>query len=208
MKRIVSLILMLTLLAGVTAMGQTRPRQKSAAKTKQRTERVSKKQVPKAKSNKVKGAESQKVDAPRVSNEAPIVNKTDNESGAAMAPVVGDMNGERLQPRLDGEVIYSQAEQMPEFPGGLEGLSQFLSENIVYPPVAYDNNVEGRVIVQFVVEKDGSVGEIKILRSVEVNLDYEAIRLCKILPKFKPGMMDGKPVRVWYTLPVTFKLED
>lgn len=208
MKRIVSLILMLTLLAGVTAMGQTRPKQKRAAKTKQRTERVSKKQVPKAKSNKVKGAESQKVDAPRVSNDASIVNKTDNESGAAMAPVVGDMNGERLQPRLDGEVIYSQAEQMPEFPGGLEGLSQFLSENIVYPPVAYDNNVEGRVIVQFVVEKDGSVGEIKILRSVEVNLDYEAIRLCKILPKFKPGMMDGKPVRVWYTLPVTFKLED
>ncbi len=208
MKRIVSLILMLTLLAGMTAMGQTRPKQKRAAKTKQRTERVSKKQVPKAKSNKVKSTESQKVDAPRVSNDAPIVNKTNNESGAAMAPVVGDMNGERLQPRLDGEVIYSQAEQMPEFPGGLEGLSQFLSENIVYPPVAYDNNVEGRVIVQFVVEKDGSVGEIKILRSVEVNLDYEAIRLCKILPKFKPGMMDGKPVRVWYTLPVTFKLED
>ena len=207
MKRIVALFLMVTLLAGATVMGQTRTRHKSAAKAKQRTESVSKKQVSKVKSEKVKGVESQKVDAHRVSQDAPLVNQT-LDSDAALAPVVGDMNGERPQPRLDGDVVFKQVDQMPEFPGGLEGLSQFLSENIVYPPVAYDNNVEGRVLVQFVVEKDGSVGEIKILRSVEVNLDYEAIRLCKILPKFKPGMVDGKPVRVWYTLPITFKLNE
>ena len=84
---------------------------------------------------------------------------------------------------------------------------KYLSSHIQYPAMAQENNVQGRVVVQFVVEKDGHVGEVKVVRSVDKDLDKEAIRVCKTLPKFTPGRQNGQPVRVWYTLPVNFKLQ-
>jgi protein TonB len=105
------------------------------------------------------------------------------------------------------EEIFRSVEQMPQFPGGDAALMKYLSSHINYPPMAAENNVQGKVILQFVVEKDGRVGEVKVARSVDKDLDKEAIRVVKSLPKFTPGRQNGQPVRVWYTLPVTFKLQ-
>jgi serpin B len=102
--------------------------------------------------------------------------------------------------------IYSSAEQMPQFPGGEAALMKYIQSHIQYPPTAAKNHVQGRVIVQFVVWKDGSVSEVNVVRSVDNDLDREAVRVCKTLPKFTPGRQNGKAVDVWYTVPVTFKL--
>lgn len=106
------------------------------------------------------------------------------------------------------EEVFTHVEQMPKFPGGDAELYKFISSNLNYPAMAIENNVEGKVIVQFVVTKDGSIGNVKVVRSVDRDLDNEAIRVCKKLPKFIPGKQNGQPVNVWYTLPVTFKLQN
>ena len=108
--------------------------------------------------------------------------------------------------KSEPEKIYTAVEQMPQFPGGQAALNRFLSSNMNYPQIARENGIEGRVIVQFVVTKNGTVGEVKVLRSVDRDLDKEAIRLCKSLPKFIPGKKDGQDVNVWYTIPIIFKL--
>ena len=105
------------------------------------------------------------------------------------------------------EPIFISVEQMPQFPGGEAALMKYLASHINYPPMAAENNIQGRVIVQFVVDKTGKVGEVKLARSVDKDLDNEALRVCKSLPKFTPGRQNGQPVSVWYTLPVTFKLQ-
>ena len=105
------------------------------------------------------------------------------------------------------EEIFKSVEQMPQFPGGEAALMRFLSSHINYPPMAAENNVQGKVIVQFVVDKTGIVGEVKVVRSVDKDLDHEAIRVCQALPKFTPGRQNGRPVSVWYTLPIQFKLQ-
>lgn len=96
---------------------------------------------------------------------------------------------------------------MPEYPGGMQELMTFLQENIKYPQSAQERKVEGRVIVQFVVEKDGTPAEFKVVRSIDPALDEEALRVLKAMPKWKPGMQKGQPVRVKYTIPVSFKLK-
>ena len=105
------------------------------------------------------------------------------------------------------EEVFKSVEQMPQFPGGEAALMKFLSSHINYPPMAAENNVQGKVIVQFVVDKTGKVGEVKVVRNVDKDLDNEAIRVCKALPKFTPGRQNGRPVSVWYTLPIQFKLQ-
>ncbi|MDE6118730.1 MAG: energy transducer TonB, partial [Muribaculaceae bacterium] len=87
-------------------------------------------------------------------------------------------------------------------------LYEYLSKNIRYPEQAAQNDIQGRVTVQFVVEKDGSIGEVKVVRSKDPDLDKEAVRVVKSLPKFVPGKMNGQSVRVWFTLPITFKLNN
>lgn len=104
-------------------------------------------------------------------------------------------------------VIFQVVENMPEFPGGTGALMQFLGKNIKYPVVAQENGVQGRVIVQFVVNKDGSIVDPAVVRSVDPYLDKEALRVIRSMPKWKPGMQRGKSVRVKYTVPVTFKLQ-
>lgn len=105
------------------------------------------------------------------------------------------------------EEIFKSVEQMPTFPGGETALMKYLSSHINYPAMAQENGVQGRVVVQFVVTKTGKVGEVKVVRSVDKDLDREAVRVCKSLPNFVPGRQNGQPVNVWYTLPVTFKLQ-
>ena len=103
--------------------------------------------------------------------------------------------------------VYETVEQMPEFPGGMEEMMKFLQRNIQYPANAAKNEVEGRVILQFVVEKDGQIGDVKVVRSVDPELDAEAMRVVKSMPNFIPGRQDGKPVAVFYTIPISFKLQ-
>lgn len=104
-------------------------------------------------------------------------------------------------------VIFQVVEVMPEFPGGMAECLKFLGKNIKYPTIAQENGVQGRVIVQFVVNKDGSIVDPVVVRSVDPYLDKEALRVIKSMPKWKPGQQRGKAVRVKYTVPVTFKLQ-
>ena len=106
------------------------------------------------------------------------------------------------------QTIFEVVEHMPEFPnGGMAGLMQYLSKNIKYPTIAQENGTQGRVTVQFVVNRDGSIVDAKVLRGVDPYLDKEAIRVISSMPKWKPGMQRGKAVRVKYTVPVMFRLQ-
>ena len=103
--------------------------------------------------------------------------------------------------------VYESVEQMPEFPGGVVEMMKFLQMNIKYPPEAAKNDIEGRVVVQFIIDATGQVGDVQVVRSVDEELDAEAVRVVKSMPKFTPGRQDGKAVAVWYTLPISFKLQ-
>ena len=103
--------------------------------------------------------------------------------------------------------VFDVVEEMPSFPGGQGALMSFLNSNIKYPVVAQENGVQGRVIVGFVVERDGSITDVKIMRSVDPSLDREAQRVVKAMPKWKPGKQNGSAVRVKYTVPVVFRLQ-
>lgn len=106
------------------------------------------------------------------------------------------------------EEIFVVVENMPEFPGGQAALFKFLSENVKYPVIAQENGIQGRVICQFTVNKDGSIVDVEVVRSGgDASLDKEAVRVIKSMPKWTPGKQRGKPVRVKYTVPVNFKLQ-
>lgn len=105
------------------------------------------------------------------------------------------------------DVVFQVVEKMPEFPGGQQALFEYLSKNIRYPVIAQENGLQGRVICQFVVNQDGSIVDIVVVRSVDPSLDKEAERVIKSMPKWKPGEQRGKAVRVKYTLPVNFRLQ-
>ena len=108
----------------------------------------------------------------------------------------------------DEEVVFVVVETMPEFPGGQQALFKYLSENIKYPAIAQENGIQGRVICQFVVNKDGKIVDIEVVRSSgDSSLDKEAKRVIQSMPPWKAGKQRGKPVRVKYTLPVSFRLQ-
>jgi TonB family protein len=111
---------------------------------------------------------------------------------------------EEPEPPFVGDIV----EDMPEFPGGSQKLFEYLMENTHYPEIAEKNGVQGRVVVTFIVEKDGSITEAKIVKSVDQSLDEEAVRVVKSMPKWKPGMCNGEPSRVKYTVPITFRLPE
>ena len=96
---------------------------------------------------------------------------------------------------------------MPSFPGGPSALMSYLSSNVKYPVVAQENGVQGRVVVSFVVERDGSITDVKVVRSVDPSLDREATRVVKSMPNWNPGKQNGSAVRVKYNVPVSFKLQ-
>ncbi|MBR8703663.1 energy transducer TonB [Porphyromonas levii] len=114
---------------------------------------------------------------------------------------------QRSREEVADDHIFEYLEEMPEFPGGQAAMMKWLSKNIQYPPIAAENNIQGRVMVSFVVEPDGSISNVQIARGVDSNLDKEAIRVVKQMPKWKPGMQTGKPVRARFTLPVQFRLQ-
>ena len=109
-------------------------------------------------------------------------------------------------PGSNEDEIFPVAEQMPTFPGGDEALFKYLSENIKYPPLAIEQGIQGKVIVQFVVNKDGSIVDPKVVRSLDPSCDKEALRVIKNMPKWNPGRNMGRPVRVKFTAPVSFRL--
>lgn len=102
--------------------------------------------------------------------------------------------------------VYDVVEQMPTFPGGPAALMQYISNNTRYPAVAKENGIQGRVTVQFIVEKDGSISDVITMKSVDPSLDREAMRIVKGMPKWIPGRSNGSPVRVKYFVPVVFRL--
>ena len=106
----------------------------------------------------------------------------------------------------DSTKVGKGVEENPSFPGGMEALMEWMSKNLKYPASAQENGIQGRVLVQFVVDKDGTVTEPKVIRPVHPAIDAEALRLMSIMPKWSPGKRDGQPVSVRFTLPVSFKL--
>lgn len=108
---------------------------------------------------------------------------------------------------VEEQQIFQVVEEMPEFPGGMAECMKFLGKNIKYPTISQENGVQGRVIVQFVVNRDGSIVDPVVVRGVDPYLDKEALRVISSMPKWKPGKQRGKAVRVKYTVPVTFRLQ-
>ena len=103
--------------------------------------------------------------------------------------------------------IFMVVEEMPQFPGGDAALLSYIGKSLKYPVIAQENGIQGRVVVTFVIEKDGSVANVEVVRGKDPALDKEAVRVIKNMPKWKPGQQRGKPVRVKYTLPVNFRLQ-
>ena len=112
------------------------------------------------------------------------------------------------EPKEDvAKKVFDVVEEMPSFPGGNGALMQFLQSNVKYPVVAQENGVQGRVQIGFVVERDGSISDVRVVRSVDPSLDKEAMRVVKMMPRWNPGKQNGQTVRVKYTVPVLFRLQ-
>lgn len=114
---------------------------------------------------------------------------------------------EEVEVEAKEEEVFVVVEEMPEFPGGVKALRTYLATAVKYPVIAQENGIQGKVYVNFVVNKDGTVSNAKIARGVDPSLDAEALRVVSTLPKWKPGKQRGAPVRVSYTVPISFKLE-
>lgn len=115
---------------------------------------------------------------------------------------------EEKTPEPPKNEVFEAVEQMPTFPGGEVELMKYISSHLVYPTLAAENGIQGRVTIKFVVKADGSIGDVVVVRSKDPDLDKEAVRVAKSLPNFIPGRMNGQPVSVWFTLPVNFKLQN
>ena len=138
---------------------------------------------------------------------APDSSEAENEE---RGPVVFDMPIEKIEKDAASEnegTVYSTVEQMPMFPGGMQAAMEFLGKNMKYPVAAQKAKIEGRVIVQFVVDKDGSITKAQVVNSVSPELDAEAIRVVNLMPKWNPGKQRGQEVPVMFTMPITFRLQ-
>lgn len=126
--------------------------------------------------------------------------EADDKTVIDIAPIIQEKEEE------EETQVFFIVEEMPEFPGGEKALVSFLVSSVKYPVIAQESGVHGTVTVSFVIEKDGSVTDVAILRSIDPSLDKEALRVVRTLPRWKPGMQRGKPVRVSYRVPIAFKL--
>lgn len=124
--------------------------------------------------------------------------KSTDDKTADLAPVAVDSNDNPLNFRI--------VEQLPEFPGGMSAFVKWLTDNLKYPPLAQKNKIEGLVVVSFVINRDGTVADIKISKSVHYLLDREALRVAHMMPKWKPGIADNKPCRTLFAIPIVFKI--
>ncbi len=130
--------------------------------------------------------------------------EADNQTFIDVAPVIHAVRQEKEEEETQ---VFFIVEDMPEFPGGEAALRRFIATTIRYPQIAQENGIQGRVYVQFVVDRDGSVTNASVARGVDPSLDREALRVVNSLPKWKAGMQRGKPVRVSYTVPINFQLQ-
>ena len=126
-------------------------------------------------------------------------------SVSAQKTVVAKKN-QKVYEQKDDQKVFEIVEKMPEFPGGMEALFSFFSNNVHYPDDAKEQGVEGRVMVKFVVEKDGSLSGVEVVQKASPSLDAEAMRVVKAMPNWTPGKQRGRAVRVRFTIPVTFRL--
>lgn len=122
-------------------------------------------------------------------------------------PSVFTPQRDKAKPKRNVEIIYNDVEQMPQFPGGNGAMKKFIKSHINYPAFAAQNNVQGNVVVRFVVKKDGDIDRVSVVTPVNKDLDREAVRVVELFPKFTPGRENGKAVNVWYTVSVPFELE-
>ena len=162
------------------------------------------------KDNEVKEEDEIKLDEVEKSNKAigAINVEGNDEVGGEVLKLKEEIAApEPPKQQVEENKVFDVVEQMPSFPGGMGALMSWLSQNIKYPVIAAENGVQGRVIVQFVVEKDGSITDVKVAKSVDPSLDKEAARVVSAMPKWTPGKQNGSAVRVKYTVPVTFKLQ-
>lgn len=137
------------------------------------------------------------------SQASPRPNKTTQNGKNAPEPIKSEP---LYKPQPDSNRVYDVVEQMPSFPGGISGLRTYLNQNIRYPAEAQENCVQGRVVVSFVVGKDGHISDVTVLRSVDPSLDKEAVRVIRNMPRWTPGKQGGEPVKVRYNVPVSFRL--
>ena len=143
-----------------------------------------------------------------VENDADVEESTIQASDDTQAAVeVKYTPVEVEEEEVEEQQIFQVVEEMPEFPGGMGECMKFLGKNIKYPTISQENGVQGRVIVQFVVNRDGSIVDPVVVRGVDPYLDKEALRVISMMPKWKPGKQRGKAVRVKYTVPVMFRLQ-
>ena len=116
------------------------------------------------------------------------------------------MKTKQVIEQSESDKVFEVVDEMPSFPGGQGAMFDFMEKNIKYPKVAEDNGIQGRVILTFIVKKDGSLSDVRVAKSVDPALDKEAVRLVKSMPKWSPGIREGKYVNVKFTLPVTFRI--
>ena len=129
-----------------------------------------------------------------------------NDEGGEVLKAKEVIATEPVKPKEEENKVFDVVEQMPSFPGGNAALMNYLGQNIKYPVIAEENGIQGRVIVQFVVGKDGHISDVRVAKSVDPSLDKEAVRVVKGMPRWIPGKQNGQAVTVRYTLPVTFRL--
>ena len=129
-----------------------------------------------------------------------------NDEGGEVLKAKEVIATEPVKPKEEEHKVFDVVEQMPSFPGGNAALMNYLGQNIKYPVIAEENGIQGRVIVQFVVGKDGHISDVRVAKSVDPSLDKEAVRVVKGMPRWIPGKQNGQAVTVRYTLPVTFRL--
>ncbi|MBD8348334.1 energy transducer TonB [Dysgonomonas sp. HGC4] len=133
--------------------------------------------------------------------------ETGNTEGVDIEEVLKEQRQITNQPPQEPNQIHEIVEIMPQFPGGTSELMRYLSANMKYPTIAAENNIEGRVVLKFVVGKDGSISNIQVIRPLDPSCDKEAVRVVRSMSKWIPGMQNGHPVAVYFTLPVLFKLQ-
>jgi protein TonB len=136
-----------------------------------------------------------------------IISSEDNQMVAQVQTYVAPAVAVQEEEEESSQPIFTVVEEMPEFPGGANELLRFLNSSIKYPVIAQENGIQGRVICAFVVNRDGSVVDAEVVRGVDPSLDKEALRVVNTMPKWAPGKQRGKPVRVKFTVPITFRLQ-
>lgn len=139
--------------------------------------------------------------------EAALNESSQSENDTQTESSVTDENENTSESSVVDNKVYSVVEQMPNFPGGEEALMKFINEHIKYPQSALKQGTQGTIMLRFVVTGTGDIGEVQILKGLDPDCDNEAKRVVKSLPKFNPGMQQGRPVSVWYTTPVRFVIE-